>query len=146
MVTLRLLWHGVAGAFVKGQASGCDIVLLTKCHDVPGVDETGRDPYLVVYRRYWWRAERGSLVVEQEITAVGVVRTKCDLKFNLNYNCIGKTKLQCAAALDTLVVTLWLGNWCGSTNICTFSSKYMQHSSINLKQNDIRIYATVHVE
>lgn len=32
---------------MKGQVSSCDIVLLTKCQNVPGVDVTDRGPYLV---------------------------------------------------------------------------------------------------
>ena len=45
--TVRFCQRAVAGAFVKGQVSSWDIVLLTKCHKIPGVDVTDRRPYLV---------------------------------------------------------------------------------------------------
>lgn len=44
--TLASSCRRTAGAVVKGQESSCDIVPLTKCHNVPGVSVTDRGPYL----------------------------------------------------------------------------------------------------
>lgn len=68
-VSVWLFRHEVVGAFVEGQKSSCDIVLLTKCQNVPGVNVTDSRPYLTGYRhftmgRWCWRQRCSSCVGE----------------------------------------------------------------------------------
>lgn len=58
-----LFRHEVVGAFVEGQKSSCDIVLLTKCQNVPGVNVTDSRPYLMGYRL-------GPVVLDSELERI----------------------------------------------------------------------------
>lgn len=65
---------------MKGQVSSCDIVLLSKCHNVPGVNVTDRGPYR------WDNTTPGGgpckdVGVKGDIADAGVVKTNHGLRF-----------------------------------------------------------------